>query len=188
MKKLLFLSIISFLGACKLIKTTKSKLFSPKKEKTATVRFPQDWVGNWSGNLQIFNAQGKLQEVEMQLKIAPLQDKHYTWTIIYGNAKDGTRAYELITIDSAKGHYRIDEKDGILLDCFYLNNTLYSRFSVQEVNLMSRESYENGVIYYEITSGSDVPLHTSGGGTEDEPAVTSFPIKTLQKAILRRAK
>ena len=80
--------------------------------------FPDDWLGNWLGDLRIYNSQGLKQTIPMSLELSKTDTiGKFNWAIIYG--QDSTaqkRDYQLIEIDSSKGHYLIDEKNGIFLD------------------------------------------------------------------------
>lgn len=57
--------------------------------------FPQDFIGNWAGDLAIYGPKGIKQTVPMELLIHPLNDTTYTYTIIYGEDKvAGKRVHE----------------------------------------------------------------------------------------------
>jgi hypothetical protein len=89
--------------------------------------FPSTWVGDWSGKLEIFNVTGKLQELPMELHIHPLDTvpEAFTFAIVYGEDKvAGLRAYELVTVDAAKGRYLMDEKNSIKMEAYYVNGKL----------------------------------------------------------------
>ncbi len=77
-----------------------------------TDTFPKSWLGKWSGKLEIHNAKGLAQTIPMQLHLLPTDSTHrFTWTIFYGeDTVAGKRDYELVTLDTAKGLYAIDEK------------------------------------------------------------------------------
>jgi hypothetical protein len=160
--------------------------------KTATIpQFPKDYIGNWSGVLEIYNSAGKVQEVPMQLNIQPLKDSastQYSWEIIYGEKGKDHRPYRLVPVDADKGHWLVDENDGIQLDCFYLGGTLYSQFSVQGNMLTCTDRLEGDKLFYEITTSKTKALKTTGGTSEESPAVDSYKVPTTQKAVLTRKK
>ena len=159
-------------------------------QKTAVQpQFPKDFVGNWSGVLQIYTSQGKKQEVPMQLNIQPLKDSastQYSWEIIYGEKAKDHRPYRLVPVEADKGHWLVDENDGIQLDCFYIGNTLYSQFAVQGSYLTCTDRLEGNKLYYEITTAKVKPLKTTGGTSADSPPVDSYSVPATQKAVLTR--
>ena len=47
--------------------------------------FPDDWVGKWCGDLNIYNNQGLTQTIYMELNIAENDSTgNYDWIMIYG--------------------------------------------------------------------------------------------------------
>ncbi|MEO0473426.1 MAG: hypothetical protein AAF206_27690, partial [Bacteroidota bacterium] len=104
--------------------------------------FPQDWQGIWKGKLQIFQNAAKVQEIDMELHIQPIDTSdNWTWTIVYKTEKEDRRGYELIVIDKATGHYQIDEKNSILLDGYVVENVFMSRFSVNSSLLQANYTH-----------------------------------------------
>ncbi len=156
-----------------------------------TDRFPQSWVGRWRGTLQIHGATGVVQQVPMAVEIAPTADStRWSFALIYGEDEaKGRRAYELVVKDAAKGLYVTDEKNGILLDDYYLDGRLLSQFTVQGTRLISSFEQRGDELIFEIISGKDAAVRTSGGtkqGSEEIPPVQSFPIGTWHRAVLRK--
>ena len=95
-------------------------------------KFPQDWLGYWEGELNIYNHTGRTMTIPMALDNATTDnDSIWTWAIIYGeDTISGRRDYELNIVDVSKGHYVVDEKNSIFLDAFLLDNSLVSTFNV----------------------------------------------------------
>lgn len=158
-----------------------------------SLSFPQAWEGIWKGDLAIYNAKGLAQKIPMELHILPIDSSdNYTWKIIYGEDKvAGLRPYELKVVDAQKGHYVVDEQNSIALDAFLLGGKLFERFSVMGSMLLATTEVRDSVMYYEIISGSETPLHTTGDTVIDEeeiPAVGAFPIVVRQYATLKRIK
>jgi len=183
MKKIIKLStIFSFilLVSCQISKKTTDKIVIEK--------FPEAWIGEWEGQLEIFRGQKKVQEIYMGLNILPIDSTTYTWTIIYGDGeKRQERKYEIKPKNKEAGHYIIDEKNSILLDDYLIGNTLYSRFEVQKsLLLISYEKMGERIIFEVISGKLDNPTLT--GGQDSIPNVNSYPISIGQKAILKRKK
>lgn len=154
------------------------------------VQLPTAWIGEWAGKLDIVYSNGTKTSVPMQLLIKPTDSTdRWNWTIVYGEGdKRQDRKYQLLAKNSAKGWYQIDEKNGILLDAFFAQNTLVSMFEVEGNQLTSLERLEGNKLYFEIYMSVVKAPNVSGGTSKDIPPVKSFPVRVLQKAVLKKKK
>ncbi|MEO0733967.1 MAG: hypothetical protein AAFZ52_14105 [Bacteroidota bacterium] len=154
--------------------------------------FPQDFVGNWAGELEIFGPDGKRQGVPMELLIQPLSDTSYTYTIIYGEDKvAGKRDYLIVRGADGPHHWVCDEQNTIFLDGYYLGGTYHSKFTVMGNWLVSTLEHRGDHLVYAISSGKTEAARVSGDQThegEEIPAVESFKTAGFQRAILRPQK
>lgn len=151
------------------------------------VLFPQAFIGNWKGKLQWF-VTGKLtQEFTMQLRIQPADSAgKFTWQIIYGDSGKDNRPYLLRSIDTAKGHWVIDELDGIVLDSYIYGNCIHSAFTVQGNTIVDNYCIENGRMQVEFLSIKLTDKNQSGKGTDETPFVDSYRIGSYQRGVLNR--
>ncbi|GAA4321199.1 hypothetical protein [Flaviaesturariibacter amylovorans] len=150
--------------------------------------FPEAFVGHWKGTLHWYSA-GKKEPrtVTMQLLIGRTDTAgQYTWRIVYGDSLRDDRPYVLRPADSAKGHWLIDERNGILLDQYWVGGRLTSAFSVQSSTIHNAYWLEGGRLIAEFHATGVAPVRTSGHGTEASPEVKSFPTKSYQRAVLER--
>jgi hypothetical protein len=158
--------------------------------QTDTPAFPADWVGNWSGTLDIYTPAGKVQSLPMQLRIQPLDSGRYTYHILYGEDEaTGLRPYVLEPVDPDRGAWRIDERNSIAMEAYVRGTALYSRFEVSGTMLISIVAHEGATLRYEIVAGPLQPASVTGNETvdgEEIPAVKTYPIPTVQIAHLRR--
>ncbi|HWI89685.1 MAG TPA: hypothetical protein VNT20_00365 [Flavisolibacter sp.] len=147
-----------------------------------------EFTGHWEGELVWSKAGSKnVQRVKMQIIIQPDDTAgQYTWQIIYGDKGEDNRPYLLKPVDTAKGHWMIDERNGILIDQYWLGNRFSSLFSVQNSTIHDSYWIENNKLIAEFYGISTSPITTSGSGTEDVPMVKSYAIRTYQKAILKK--
>ena len=152
--------------------------------------FPASWVGNWNGELQWFRTgKPEPQKVHMELRIQPGDSSgHYTWGIIYGSASEDNRPYILKSKDSTAGHWVIDERNGIVLDQFWVGDTFSGAFTVQNNTIVNSYRMEKEQLVIEFYSISAKPLTVTGNNTEDSPRVDSYRVGSYQKAILTRVK
>ncbi|MBL7741440.1 MAG: hypothetical protein JNK14_19630 [Chitinophagaceae bacterium] len=150
--------------------------------------FPHSWAGNWKGELQWFKGNAnEPQKVVMELRIHPADTANsYTWQLIYGSQTKDNRPYTLIARDTAKGHWAIDEHNGIVLDQFWLANKFCGAFTVGNSTIINSYWMENGKLNVEFYNISAKPVATTGKGTEESPAVHSYKVATYQRAVLSK--
>ena len=151
---------------------------------------PEQFAGDWQGEIAWYKQGSKLpQKFKMQLKVQPADTAgQYTWQIIYGAKGEDNRPYILKGVDTAKGHWMIDEKNTILLDQYWIGHKFYSVFSVAPVMIVNSYWREGEKLMVEFVSFPLKPARVSGSGTEDAPTVESFDVRSYQKGILYRAK
>lgn len=150
--------------------------------------FPENWTGNWKGELQWYKTGGtEPQKVTMELRIQKGDSAgNYTWHLIYGSAPEDSRPYILKAKDAAKGHWVIDELNGIVLDQFWVGNKFCGAFTVQNSTIVNNYWMENGKMVIEFYSLAAKPINTTGNGTEESPSVDSYRVGSYQKAVLNR--
>ncbi len=154
-------------------------------------KFPDDWIGNWAGELEIFDKTGLKQSLEMRLNIHSKDSlNQYEWSIIYGpDEEKGLRAYELHPKDPENGVWAIDERNGIIIECFLLSNKLFSSYNVAERNFLVSYEKQGDQLIFEISFGPEVNVSSTGGkkmGEEEIPEVKAFKIGGLQRAVLKK--
>lgn len=157
---------------------------------SAAGQFPQSWVGNWKGEMHWFkNGAKEPQKVPMQLRIGEGDSSGtYHWQILYGEAGADNRPYLLKAVNAAAGHWVIDERNGIILDQYWLANRLCGAFTVQNSSILNSYWLEGEQLHVEFYSLSAKPVRSSGEGTEESPKVDSYRAGSYQKAVLHRVK
>lgn len=157
--------------------------FSAFSQKTTT--FPDDYFGKYKGKLNIHNAKGS-QVIDMELHILPTDSVgKYIYTIIYKSDKiNQERKYSLIEKDKSKGVFAINENNGIVLNAFVADNTLYSIYEVQGSLLTTTEHFKDNYVDFEIMYTQKDKVEKTGKNTEEIPEVLSFPVMSVQKARL----
>lgn len=149
-------------------------------------KFPEDFTGKWKGKLHWHRNGAEPQEVNMELYILPSKDSagQYSWQLIYGTADTDNRPYILKPVDSAKGHWVIDEVNGIVLDQFWLANRFTGSFTVGTSTIVNSYYLQDGNLIVEFIAYSAKPSAKTGKGSEDSPFVDSYTIKSFQRAVL----
>jgi len=148
--------------------------------------FPYSWEGNWKGELLWYAEAGKEPKtVKMELRVQKT-DTAWSWHMIYGPAAEDSRPYTLFAKDTAKGHWAINEENGIVLDQFLIAGRLSGAFTVGNSTILNDYWMEKGNLVVEFHSIQAKPLATSGKGTESSPTVESYRVKGYQRAVLHR--
>ena len=183
-----FFIFLLFVASCD-APTTAPVLSLDKNE----IVFPDDWKGKWSGELKIYSNDGLKRELPMALHILPIDTSDaWSWTIFYGEDKvAGKRDYLLIPKDAAKGIWRVDEQNSILLDAYLFGGKLFERFEVMGSLLTTTTELQGDKLVWEIISGSLENTTSTGNtidGTDTIPEVKSYPIKVMQRAYLSKIK
>ncbi len=163
-----------------------SPIFSQVKKAAS---FPQSFVGNWKGKLQWMALGKPSQTFTMQLYIKPADTLgQYAWQIIYGENNKDNRPYILKPIDTAKGHWVVDEKDGIILDSYVHGNCIHGAFTVMGNTIVDNYCVEGNKMNVEFFSIKLDDKKESGKGTEETPTVFSYRIGSYQKGVLVKQK
>jgi hypothetical protein len=152
---------------------------------------PKAWEGKWRGTVDIWSYGSKVDSFPMTLTITRL---HASWDFVIdyqrNPARPDVREYRLVTIDSGKNQFAIDEQNSILLDTYLVDNCLMNVFAGMGSSLQTRMCLEGEVLSYEITSNFDAPERISGGeviGKDTIPEIKSYEVYSKMKAKLRKA-
>lgn len=152
--------------------------------------FPDSWVGNYAGELEIFGKNDVRMKVQMKLEIQPKADSLYTWNLIYEmNGNEDKRMYELKVIDVEQGHYLIDEKNSILIDGYYHLNRFTSMFEVMGSYILTSYTKDGDALIFDLIAGSMKEPRISGNQKHegnDIPEVKAYLVNGRQKAVLKR--
>lgn len=151
--------------------------------------FPQNWQGTWSGIMYDRTVQGKSQIVPMTLRIKPLSQnpRRYTWQITYGTgAKKIVRNYELVAKNQDAGNFVIDEKDGTIIDIWWLSNKLYSQFRVGNRLISTQCQLQNNRLHYELVVYQSLTPQTQA--SQQTASFESYQLRSVQSAELSPVK
>ena len=152
--------------------------------------FPNDFIGHWQGDLLWYQT-GKREpkKVKMQLIIKPTDTAGvFTWQIIYGEKGEDNRPYLLKPVDTAKGHWQVDERNGIILDQYLVGNRFTSAFTVQTTTIVDSYWRDGRNLVAEFYSLTAKPVATTGEGTDQSPKVDSYATRGYQRAVLKKVR
>jgi hypothetical protein len=159
--------------------------------KKRRIDFPESYIGHWKGTLHWYKKGSKEpQTVNMELRVQPVKDSmgQYTWNLIYGSPSKDSRPYLLKPVDTAKGHWVIDELNGIIIDQFWIANKFCGAFAVGGTTIVNTYWLEADKLMAEFISFPTKALTVTGKGTEEIPWVDSYEIRSYQKGVLTRRK
>lgn len=151
--------------------------------------FPENFVGDWKGIMKWYSPmRAEPQEVPMELHVHPLADSagFYSWLLFYGEANGDQRHYTLKPIQPERGHWVIDEHNGILLDNYWIGGVFSAVFSIENSAVWSNFRLEGEEIIVEFFGYKILPERSSGGQSQQVPKVDSYRIGSYQRAVLRR--
>ena len=150
--------------------------------------FPSHFTGHWKGQLEWYQgSRPEPKKVTMQLIVRKADTAgQYHWQLIYGDTIPDNRPYLLVPVDTAKGHWRVDERNGIFLDQFRVADKFICAFTVQSTSIVTSYYTEKENLIVEFYSFSSKPVQTSGGQSKDIPFVDSYGVKGYQRAVLKK--
>lgn len=136
------------------------------------------------------SVKGQSQTVPITLRIQPISNNpmRYTWQTTYGpEANKLVRNYELVVKDRGAGHFVIDEKDGTLIDAWWLGNKLYSQFRVENRLISTQCERQSNRLHYELVTYEPLSSPQAEGSQQKVP-FESYQIQVVQSAELSPAR
>ena len=80
---------------------------------------------------------------------------------------------------------RIDERNGIELDAWWIDGALYSRFAVGTSDILATYRMTDGGLAVDLVTSS-VHSHRVAGGKDRVPEVADYRVRAVQRALLAR--
>lgn len=151
-------------------------------DDTKTTPLPAGWHGTWVGTLVVTGSSDKVSEVGVVLKVEPIKGTdEVTWVVTYGEGeKKLVKDYKLVPAAGKPGRFRIDERNGIVLDARLVNGVLDSHFEVGDSWLTTRYELRDGAMRFEVTSAKPAVEKTGDG------KVQGYAVETVQAAELKK--
>jgi len=147
--------------------------------------FPEAYFGKYAGELHVSSKKG-LETYAMEFHLLPTDSiGRYSYTLVYGEGEQlQKRLYTLIEKNAEKGEYVVNENNGIVIDDRVIDNRMYALFEVQGTLLTTFITFEKDHLIFEIIATNKEERKITGGQNEVTPEVISYPITTVQRAIL----
>jgi len=148
------------------------------------------WAGTWRGRCELIPPYQGSSGLETLLTIAPGADGSYTWRLVYeasGSVPRQVRDYELVPVDAVKGHYVLDEKNGLKLDTFVVGRAIYSYFMISGNRIPSHdELLSEDEMLMSLPMFEEAPVRNTCLTGKPSVCTDSFRLKTAQSCRLRR--
>lgn len=158
----------------------------------AQKKFPDSWVGQWKGRLDIISTAGiqnKQDSINVLFEVAPLSKNTYRWRTTYQTVtRPVIKDYRLIADTIQLGHYKIDEGDSIIMDSYNIGQKLYCTFEVEKSLFFSSYEFKGNEIIFEIVFGPfETPTKTGGVtvAAGEIPPVNVYTTQAIQRAVLK---
>lgn len=141
--------------------------------------FVSQCEGVWTGTMNIY-AQGEKvpngPNVTFTVKTV-IKDSSWTWRTDYDSKKYGrmSKDYTLKVKDASKGHYLLDEGDGISLDYQVSGSKMYAVFEVEGTVLSSTYELRKDQLIFEVYSSPK---------SRDTTQVLSHRVQNVQRVTL----
>jgi hypothetical protein len=152
--------------------------------------FPENWLGNYKGELQIYGVDSVNIKLTMKLDIQKKKDSTYQWKMTYDfRGKEDIRDYELKIIDRSNGHFVIDELNTIVIDGYYKSGIFTSFFEVMDSYIISTYTKRDDDLIFEIIAANGKQPRITGNQNfngEDIPKVKAFNVNGRQRAVLKK--
>lgn len=188
MKKIIFLITLICMSSC-MGQEKKTKRVSEDEFPNVKQNILNDFVGLYKGNLNVSNYTGSLQNIPMEIQLKKTATEgEFSYEIMYliNNKKD-IRKYMIKTIDLERGHYVIDQRNGLVLQGNLIHNTIFSTFEMNNNIMNSKLQFKNeGKIAFEIVVVTKQNGYDTGGKEKSGPAAKSYTTTIVQRALLTR--
>ncbi len=145
---------------------------------TAQHSFPDQCIGIWEGQMQIY-ANGHLKDsIPVKLTVEPTtKDSVFIWRTSYlSETHPMVKDYTMIVVSDTLLY--LDEGNDVILKQYVFGDKLFSHFTVNDIFLTSSYTLNGDQLYFEITSATLIQAANS--------EVQSYQVNYLQKVLFKR--
>ena len=150
------------------------------------------WQGFWKGPCRLDPPYRGIRDFRGSLRVRGLGPggRRYSWVLVYdyGAARPKeTRTYEIVAKDASRGHWVIDEKNGLKLDTFLLGNRLYSPFTINRLLITATYERTGTAIRIELPTYSAKPIRRTCLTGNANLCASSHALYRMQTCVFRKA-
>lgn len=150
--------------------------------------FPENWVGNYEGNLIIGVAHRPNDTVSVLFEMHPIiADSVWSYKTTFNSARYGVIVKDYLLIKNKAGNsvdFVLDEQNGILMEMTYLNGTLYGMYEVLGQLYITTGRMIDDNLYLDLfAAGMKTPLITHSFEDPTTEQVDSIEAKSYKPML-----
>jgi hypothetical protein len=149
---------------------------------------PSTWDGDWSGTITVYPPNGGSPfDRPMEIVIASVDEgRAFEWKVTSSmKGRETVRDYVLVPIPDKPGEFKLDEKNGIVLNTRLMGNALYSYYLDGDILISGRYERRGDSLFVELTSvATKDPLVSEI--KEEGVRVQSYRVGSVQNGELKR--
>lgn len=160
---------------------------------TVAQNFPEDWLGNYSGEMYLGNiASSETDTLPVTLEfLTEIEDSVWSYKMTYNSEQFGVIVKDYKIRATKSGDTRkllLDENNGIVMEMSLMDGTMYGMYEVLGTMFISTLKYEDGALYFDLFGASmSNPTETSAIEDGEEYKATSYRTQFHQTVLLRKA-
>ncbi len=153
-------------------------------------QFPEDYTGNYAGQMIISSLHGQRDTVEVDFAFKELiPDSSWTYTMVFQSSRYGDITKDYLLKKKTTGqsmHFLLDEQNGIVMEMTYLNECLYGMYEVQDQFYISTLRIQENALLYDLMIAPKQNATQSVYSEDDTFKVDSYKPVMQQTVLLSR--
>ena len=150
------------------------------------------WAGLWQGSCELAPPYLGASEFAASLKVEAAMGGVYTWQLTYeasGQMPRAVRHYEMVPVDAPKGHFALDEKNGLMLDTFVAGRAIHTFFTVSGLRIPGLYLLiSDDELLLSLPSFEQMPARNTCMTGNATLCTESYRLKLAQSCRLRRTR
>lgn len=149
------------------------------------------WHGEWKGTCALIPAYRGTDRFEASLRVQPMAlAGRYGWRLIYEASpamQRSVRDYMLEAVDAARGHYVLDERNGLKLDSFLSGRAIYTHFAIGRSTLpVTYVLLSDTEMMIDLPSFETKPARRTCLTSDPYTCVDSYRLQSAQRCSLHK--
>jgi hypothetical protein len=150
--------------------------------------FPDDLIGHYNGELEIFESNGIVKKLDMEIHLDKHNNDTFSYTLKYITDQVVDQRDYFIIKDPHNTHLvKIDEQNGIVLDLEQFCNKWISVFRIYDSQIHFHLTVNENQIVIEVFSLELKDIRLTGG-IDDIPGIAILKNSVYQRAVLIKNK
>lgn len=153
-------------------------------------KFPEDWVGQYSGNMYIDSKNHNRDTVEVDFGLMEMiEDSLWSYKMVFHSKKHGMILKDYLIHAKNKNEdtkYVLDEKNGVEIELVLMNNCFFGMYKINDViysSVLRRQ--EEGILFEIYTVNTEAAKYSVVDLDQNEKlTVESYAPQVVQSAFL----